>query len=206
MKLFIFILLSFSFLNPALVYSFSLKPSQAEMSQIIEWAEQGDADAQFHLGRYYFYGIGVNKNDKTAIDWYEKAADQGHVSAHFALGKFYHNTHPDIAFYWYQKMALEGYSGAQFSLGHILQKKEQYKSATYWYEKAARQGHVTAQKRLSLLYRDGKEGVPKDLKAAEYWFKQANPDKNYDPNDESGYLECQPAFKDSTSTNCQPAF
>ena len=45
-----------------------------------EWkllAEQGDADAQLNLGVMYEDGEGVPQNDKTAVQWYKRAAEQG---------------------------------------------------------------------------------------------------------------------------------
>uniref|UniRef100_A0A914X6I9 Sel1 repeat family protein n=1 Tax=Plectus sambesii TaxID=2011161 RepID=A0A914X6I9_9BILA len=40
-------------------------------------AEQGDAEAQFHLGYMYENGQGVNQSDEEAIKWYNLAAEQG---------------------------------------------------------------------------------------------------------------------------------
>ena len=54
-------------------------------------AEQGDAEAQYHLGRAYHYGDGVPKNDVEAVRWTRKAAEQGHVKAQSNLG---------VAYYW----------------------------------------------------------------------------------------------------------
>ena len=51
---------------------------QRRMDEVVRlWegaAEQGDADAQYNLGRMYEDGHGVDVNYKKAIDWYEKAA------------------------------------------------------------------------------------------------------------------------------------
>ena len=44
-------------------------------------AESGNKEAQYHLGYMYQTGIGVNKNNSAALDWYELAAKQGHNSA-----------------------------------------------------------------------------------------------------------------------------
>ena len=40
-------------------------------------AEQGDALAQFNLGRMYATGEGVPQDDAAAVRWYRLAADQG---------------------------------------------------------------------------------------------------------------------------------
>jgi len=44
-------------------------------------ANQGDAQSQFFLGKMYDKGYGVTENDRTAIKWYRKAAEQGQVDA-----------------------------------------------------------------------------------------------------------------------------
>ena len=51
-------------------------------------AEAGDAYAQFNLGLCYFGGLGVGKDEKEAVKWYTKAAQQGDESAKKALEKF----------------------------------------------------------------------------------------------------------------------
>jgi TPR repeat protein len=43
--------------------------------------EQGDADAQFALGRCYEFGKGVPADYEEATKWYRKAAKQGHADA-----------------------------------------------------------------------------------------------------------------------------
>ncbi len=52
-------------------------------------AEKGDASAQFNLGRCYFYGQGVAKDEVEAVKWYRKAADQGNARAQYTLGMCY---------------------------------------------------------------------------------------------------------------------
>jgi uncharacterized protein len=52
-------------------------------------ADQGNASAQFRLGKMYHDGIGVPKNDAEAVRWYRLAADQGNASAQFLLGHMY---------------------------------------------------------------------------------------------------------------------
>jgi TPR repeat protein len=57
-----------------------------------EWkplAEQGNADAQVHLGGMYTLGKGVPKDHKTAVKWYSLAAEQGYADAQSNLGAMY---------------------------------------------------------------------------------------------------------------------
>ena len=42
-------------------------------------AEQGDAKAQFNLGVMYGDGLGVKQDYFEEVNWYRKAAEQGHA-------------------------------------------------------------------------------------------------------------------------------
>ena len=52
-------------------------------------AEQGDAKAQFNLGRMYYTGKGVPQDEAQAVQWLRKAAEQGEANAQFILGSMY---------------------------------------------------------------------------------------------------------------------
>ena len=54
-------------------------------------AEQGDADAEFHLGVMYAFDQGVPNDYRQAVAWYRKAADQGQRQAQIFLGYMYAN-------------------------------------------------------------------------------------------------------------------
>ena len=45
----------------------------------------GNADAQYHLGRMYSLGRGVNHDNRRAVEWLRRAAAQGHPDARQAL-------------------------------------------------------------------------------------------------------------------------
>lgn len=72
MRIFILIAL---FLSLSMV-GYSSEPEQLSDSivDLIGDAEKGDADAQYHLGLYYFYGDGVKKDLEKAVFWFTKAA------------------------------------------------------------------------------------------------------------------------------------
>jgi len=48
-------------------------------------AEQGEAIAQYNLGRCYTNGGGVEKDLQKAVYWYTKAAEQGYEDAQSKL-------------------------------------------------------------------------------------------------------------------------
>lgn len=53
-------------------------------------ALKGDADAQFNMGQAYKMGRGVKPDLNVALDWYKKAADQGHLQAADSYGHLLH--------------------------------------------------------------------------------------------------------------------
>jgi uncharacterized protein len=58
-----------------------------------QWREpalKGDADAQFNMGQAYKMGRGVKADLTVALDWYGKAAAQGHLQAADSYGHLLH--------------------------------------------------------------------------------------------------------------------
>jgi TPR repeat protein len=112
-------------------------------------AQQGDADAQFSLGKRYGIGSGVGENPaKEAIKWYTKAAEQGNVDAQYELGEMYN--------YGYDPMDFIGARGEGV--------KDDKAEAIKWYTKiikAAEQGDANAQYYLGEMYNSG-AGVKKN--------------------------------------------
>ena len=60
-----------------------------DIEQIRRAAEVEDANAQYELGRRYKLGLGVPKDDREAVKWYLKAANQGNAAGQFWLGAMY---------------------------------------------------------------------------------------------------------------------
>ena len=59
------------------------------LSPLLKAAEEGNVEAQYHLGLCYFAGVGVKMNYVTASAWFVKAAEQGLPKAQYALGYCY---------------------------------------------------------------------------------------------------------------------
>lgn len=51
-----------------------------------EPAARGDPDAMFNMGQAYRLGRGVQQNNQTAMDYFRRASDKGHVAATANLG------------------------------------------------------------------------------------------------------------------------
>ena len=52
-------------------------------------ANSGDADAQYNIGWMYLNGYGLRINDSLALEWWQKAEQQGHTDASFSIGMLY---------------------------------------------------------------------------------------------------------------------
>ena len=119
---------------------------------LLEHAEQGDAQAQYEVGRRFWNGDGVDQDHKQAADWFDRAARQGLAAAQCALG-----------------LCHERGDGVEQDMWQ----------AAAWYQWAAQQDDAEAQLRLSECYEKGR-GVPKDKeKAAEWLYKAAQHGGSY---------------------------
>ena len=74
------------FLSNFVSVSSSLGAEPPNLAETRSLAEQGDAEAQFHLGVSYATGEGVPKDAVKAVEWMRKAAEQGYAEAQFNLG------------------------------------------------------------------------------------------------------------------------
>lgn len=63
---------------------------EAAIKQWRDPAIKGDADAQFNMGQAYKMGRGVKTDLNVALDWYRKAAAQGHLQAADSYGHLMH--------------------------------------------------------------------------------------------------------------------
>ncbi len=55
------------------------------LEELNQKAKQGNAQAQYYLGRMYAHGVGINKNPDVASGWLNKAAAAGVLEAELEL-------------------------------------------------------------------------------------------------------------------------
>jgi TPR repeat protein len=144
-------------------------------------AGEGDAAAQYRLGRMYERGESVHRDFREAMKWYQRAADQGFPQAQNSLGWFYREgqgVEQDFgaALKWYRKAAEQGWPMAQLNLGWMYERgmgveKDDAVAAT-WYRRAAERGLSEAQLDLGVMYWRG-NGVEKDPVEAYKWLTLA---------------------------------
>jgi uncharacterized protein len=90
-----------------------------------EWrplAEKNQPDALFNMGQAYRLGRGVTADTKTALDYYMRAANLGHVAAQGNAGTLLYFSDAPIrdrakAVDWWQKATANGDPRAQYMLG-----------------------------------------------------------------------------------------
>ena len=151
----------------ARIHSRDAKPD--EITELRRLAESGDTAAEWYTrGWKYANGRGITQNDEKAVEWYQKAAEQGHAIAQYDLSWMYQHgrgvsSNSSEAFQWCRRAAEQGYADAQNTLGWRYQYVigvgvQNYAKAIKWYRKAAEQGHADAQANLRVLSERG--GAP----------------------------------------------
>jgi peptidoglycan hydrolase-like protein with peptidoglycan-binding domain len=97
----------------------------AEVAQLRQAAEQGDAAAQVALGFRYERGQGVTRDEAEAVRWYRMAAEQGYATAQYNLGRMYANGRGGLAkddaeaVRWFRKAAEQGNADAAAALSRL---------------------------------------------------------------------------------------
>ena len=93
-------------------------------------AESGDAEAQYNIGWMYLNGYGLAINDSLALEWWQRAADQGHVDAIFSMAMLYSlgegqvKKDMDRAIDLYLLAAEDGHEDARMIIRSMLQRND----------------------------------------------------------------------------------
>jgi TPR repeat protein len=159
------------------------RPGQAERrkdeARWIQAAENGNADARYHLGLMYAQGLGLDADPQEAMHWYSVAAQQGHAKAQWALAELLEQQGSPQALEWYHKAAEAGLPGAQCALGRWYRDGRWVDAdplkSQHWFARAADQGWPQALMALSQLLDSDTEALSFDYcrRAAEGGDPQA---------------------------------
>lgn len=135
--------------------------------QLAALAENGNAEATYHLGMMKHLGIGGPKDEKAAFELFRKAAEAGDPLAAYKLGDYYAKAdngqvEPDKAEALRLKAiaAEAGYALAQYEVARIHFEAGETDLALEWLLRAAQQGHPDALRALASLYNS--DAIPKD--------------------------------------------
>lgn len=167
-------------------------------TEAVRWynaaAEQKYAGAQFAMGNIYSKGMaGIKPDMRKAIDYYKKAAKQGHVKAQNNLASLYYygnGVRQDFekAISWYYAAAKQGYPKAQHSLGQMYEVGEgttkDLRWAYMWYKFAADKGFIESRSAISrvtmtMSKKENKEAIDLYNKwAGNYWAQNTGNEYN----------------------------
>jgi TPR repeat protein len=146
-------------------------------------AEAGSSEGAHRLALVYAQGLaGTPRDEKRAVELFEKAAAAGHVRAQINLGILYmrgQGVPADLvqARAWLEKAAASGDPQALYTLGRALSESAGQAvadpvRAADLYRRAAEKGNALAGLRYGLALSEG-NGVKRDPVAAQRWLIQA---------------------------------
>lgn len=163
---------------------------------ILAKAEQGDAEAQFTVGKQIYRRIYTQEKFENAHDsdeelrtsyaeafeWFSKAAEQGHAASQLLLGLMYGDgegvPEDDVkAVEWFKRAAENGDLDAylQLSFAYFLGAgvSQDSQEAMKWLRAAAEQGHAESQYELGSDYFSGLRVEEDTLEACKWWTRAA---------------------------------
>jgi len=120
--------------NGALEHARDLMDSsqfEEAMEAFLPLAAAGNADAEELIGVMYALGLGVERDDQRAFDWYLRASLKGHPGAQSGIAWYYEigrgMPEPDLirAYMWYTLSAIGGDPDAAISLEEVVKKMTQ---------------------------------------------------------------------------------
>ena len=170
-----FIALAFSCL---LAFSMPANASDADsFKAMVALANNGDAEAQYHVGMMHNNGIGTQQDPRQAFEWFQKSAASNDPLGAYKLGCYYDGQGAGIvtsdsneALKYKLIAAKAGYALAQHDVAIHYARQENFEEAVKWLKMASDQGDPEALYKLSGSYFEGK-GAPKDLSLAYAYFK-----------------------------------
>lgn len=142
-------------------------------------AQKNDPDALYNIGLLYMKGLGVEKNERTALSYFTRAGELGMVDAMYNAGVLFYTgkgVYPDYksAIEWWQAAAYAGNANAQNNLAIMYAfaygTGQNGKKALELWTEAAKQGHPDAIHSLVESYNGKIPGIKADEKKAAYWL------------------------------------
>jgi len=150
------------------------------VEELKSWAEDGNAPAQYFLGKLYRDGGIVIPDALLAADWFYKASEQMPL-AQYALGKLYLSEsddvrNPKLGMEWLEYAAEHGSHCAAYRAGKEYLRgefaKRDVSKAVSYLDSAACDGNSYAQYLLGKLYLEGRE-IHQNKETARYWLTQS---------------------------------
>lgn len=101
---------------------------ETAMQALLPAARSGNAEAEELIGVMYAMGLGVERDDMRAFDWYLRASLKGHAGAQSGIGWYFEVGRgveaPDLvrAYTWYVLSAIGGDPDAAISQEEVVKK------------------------------------------------------------------------------------
>ncbi len=154
---------------------------QNPLEQMLVLANQGNAEAQYHVGMMYNNGIhGASKDPTTALSWFLKSAAGKDPLGAYKAGCYYANQFPGVVTpdlqlaLDYKLLAAEaGYALAQHDVAMAYLRARDFAQTEKWLVQAAQQGNLSSIVALVTLY-SGINGGPSNPEKAYTYFKIAS--------------------------------
>lgn len=151
--------------------------NQPTFEQAWQAAQNGDVNAYYWLGCFYYQGEGTKQNYTEALKYFQKAANNGDAYSYAWIAKIYYYGNGcaqnyEEAFKWFLKAANAGQTVVYGWLGSVYYEgkgcNKNYGEAIKWFKKAAENGDTRAYVGLGASYMQLKqysEALP--------WLKKA---------------------------------
>ncbi len=148
---------------------------------LLEAAADGLNEAENDLGVMHEFGLGVDRNQKEAFQWYQRAATSGVAQAQYNLALMYLDTDYPIhdiflGVYWLRVAANQYHNKALMTLAQMHERGDYVVQDVLKSEKlyvaAAKNADAYAQLQLAIRYCRG-NGVPLDRRKAAKWLECA---------------------------------
>ena len=164
-------------------------PTSRTVNDLRSRATEGNPEAQYFLGLLMWYGDGVATDRDMAMDFFRRAAKQGHIHAQFNVGLILAFSAPDpthsqqdtdkdlhTALNWVSNAASEGLSDAHWLLGLMYRDgkgtEKDYDLAFEEFSKAAEAGSARGHFFVGMMHEYGL-GTPQNFKDAAKGYRRA---------------------------------
>ncbi len=173
---------AFAGLSEALT-AYGIKRYDQAFAEFAYLADEGDATAAYYLGKMYTNGLGVEKDDQKAVQYYQKAESAYNIDAAYELAEILLRDAKDkndekftMGLRYLKRAAYAGQPDALRQLGEFYEKgdwvEKDFKSAFGFYLMGALKGDAKSQFDVSRLYFMGK-GVPQDYENGLKWMTRS---------------------------------
>lgn len=157
------------------IQAFENKDYATALAELAPLAKANNLEAMNYLGQMYEFGLGIEVDEKQALNLYSRCANQGNLAC-VDSRRAYKNKGYRVELETIIPDAESGNASAQNRLGEMYEfgygVDRDAAQAIQWYRKAADQGLVVAQHNIGRSFNFG-TGVEQDFTEAERWYRKA---------------------------------